>query len=88
MGKYNLFDVADTLKLSQRTATKGRGGNSHVATETQHGTWSKGQKDQKLPFKWCSGKYGSTRRHLGQEGTESTIRIDHLVCFWVPGCVP
>lgn len=46
MGKYNLFDVADTLKLSQRTATKGRGGNSHVATETQHGTWSKGQKDR------------------------------------------
>lgn len=85
MGKYNLFDVMDPLKLSQRSATKDRNGNSHVATETQRGTWSKDQKDQKPPFKWCSGKYGFARRHPGQEGTKSTIWIDHLVALGCQG---
>lgn len=33
MGKYNLSEVRDLLKLAQRTATKGRDGNSHVARD-------------------------------------------------------
>lgn len=85
MGKYNLSEVRDPLKLAQRTATKGRDGNSHVATGTQHGTWSKAQKDQKPLFKWCSGKYGLARRHPGQEGMKSTIRIDHLASLGCQG---
>lgn len=84
-GKYNLFVCTGLLRLSQRTATKGGDGNSPAATETQHGTWSKDQKDQKPPFKWCSGKYGSTRGHPCQEGTKSTNQMDHLVSLGYQG---
>lgn len=58
---------------------------SFVATETQHGAWSRGQKDQKPPFKWCSGKYAWARKHLVQEGTKSIIRMGHLVSLGCQG---
>lgn len=84
-GKYNLFGVTDALKLSRGTETKGRDGNSHVGTETQRGTWSKGWKDQKPPFKWCSGKYRLVRKQPGQEGTKGTIQMNHLVSLACQG---
>lgn len=56
-GKHSLCEVTEPLKLAQRTETKGRDGNLFVATETQSGAWSRGQKGQKPPFRWCSGKH-------------------------------
>lgn len=48
-----------------------------AATGTPRGTWSRDQRGQKRPSRWCSGGYRLARRGPSEEGTDGDFRMDH-----------
>jgi hypothetical protein len=59
MGKHSFSTVGKALNARQRTERLGAGMVTRAAaTGTPRGAWSRGQRGQKRPSKWCSGEYG------------------------------